>query len=201
MTPADSNDVFARLYRLNRARGIRYAAAKIAGELKTNRHILGIEAEELYDEAMEQYFRDGEHLADRDDAEHERCINHRINQRYIHWLRRKHSQKRTIPGAAVELDAERADEDDGEVEPPDRRSQDAELSVDLEDQLARMDGKSRSAAVGRARGDTYKEIGDAADVSEETARRWARAAAEQLADDSPPPSRKQEEKSTGAQQP
>lgn len=176
---------FNHLYASNRDRCIKYAGRQIKGEVGANKQILGVEAEEIYDEVMAQYYRDKEHLEDHDDNEHERNIKHRINQRVIAWLRKKGAARRTPPGPLTPLDAQQ-DTDDSPTtspDPADPRAQDAEALVDLTDGLDRLDPKERSAAAARARGDTFKEIGVDAGVSEETARSRVRRAVESLKDD------------------
>ena len=182
----DGEESFRHLYTSNRDRCITYAGRKIRGDAGANKQILGVEAEEIYDEVMAQYHVDKEHLQDHDDNEHERNIKHRINQRVIAWLRKKGAAGRTPPGPTTLLDAKQ-DNDDGATtrpDPADPRAQAAEELVDLTDRLDRLDHKEGSAAAARARGDTFKEIGDDAGVSEETARSRVRRAVESLKDDS-----------------
>jgi RNA polymerase sigma factor (sigma-70 family) len=181
----DGEERFRHLYTSNRDRCITYAGRKIRGETGTNKQILGVEAEEIYDEAMARYYRATEHLQDHDDNEHERNIKRRINQCVITWLRKKGAAGRIPPGLTASLDAPRDPDDDDAArpDPSDPRAHDAEELVDLTDRLDRLDPKERSAAGARARGDTFKEIGEDAGVSEETARSRVRRAVESLKDD------------------
>lgn len=189
--PEGAEERFAHLYRSLRTPCIRYAARLIAGPGGTNRHILGVEAAEIYDEAMALYYRQGEHLAEHGD--HERNIKRRIRLCVIAWLRKKTAVRRTPPGPTVSLDAPlRADAegDEAEVElnPPDRRCGADEAAADLADAIDRLpNSEEQAAARARARGDTYREIGDALGVSEETARQHVRRAAGRLAETPPTP--------------
>jgi RNA polymerase sigma factor (sigma-70 family) len=181
----DGEERIRHLYTSNRDRCITYAGRHIRGEAGANKQILGVEAEEIYDEVMAKYYRDKEHLKNHDDSEHERNIKHRINQRVIAWLRKKGTASRTPPGPTTSLDSP-IDPDGGEAarpEPADPKARDAEELVHLTDRLDRLDPKERSAAAARARGDTFKEIADDAGVSEETARSRVRRAVESLTDD------------------
>ena len=70
----DDEERFNRLYEQHRTNGIKYAAGLIAGPTRRNKHLLGVEAEELFDEAMELYYKANEHTRDHD--EHEPHIKH-----------------------------------------------------------------------------------------------------------------------------
>jgi len=186
--PDDSEERFRHVYMSHRTACIRYAARLMRGEAGTNVHILGVEAEEIYDEVMHRYYQDGEHLRDHD--EHERNIKHRIKLRVISWLRKKSAARRTKPGQAVFLDAPArgrdgvSDEDAPRLDPPDPRAQDGEQRIDLTDALDRLPNPDdRTAAEARSRGDTYRQIAEQTGGSEENARQRVRRAAESLKDD------------------
>ncbi len=189
--PEDAEERFTRLYLLHRNPCIRYAARLIAGPAGTNSHILGVEAAEIYDEAMNLYHRQGEHLADHGD--HERHIKRRVRLCVIAWLRKKTADKRTPPGPTVSLDAPLCVETEGDesgvtLDPPDHRSGADEAAVDLADAIERLpNSEEQSAARARARGETYREIADASGVSEEAARQRVRRAAGRLAETPPTP--------------
>src|SRR4051794_18562265 len=102
---------FNELYRAYRTAGTNYAGRLIRGE-GSNTHILGAEAAEIYDEAMDAYYKAGEHLQTHDD--HERNIKHRIQQRVVAWLRKTQTAKRKPPFGRVDsLDAPPPERDDG----------------------------------------------------------------------------------------
>src|SRR3954467_13534909 len=92
----EDEERFNRLYERYRTDGIKYAAGLIAGPMRRNKHLLGVEAEELFDEAMERYYKAKEHMRDHD--QHEAYIKHRVYLVYIEWLRRERTQARRPPG-------------------------------------------------------------------------------------------------------
>lgn len=184
-----SDEIFNRLYLDHRVEAIKYAARLIRGEAGSNTHILGVEAAEIYDEAMSLYYKAQEHLADRSD--HSRYIKRRIQQCVIGWIRKKTSAKRTPPnGPVVSLDAPTRDEAEtlGEsMTTPDVRdehSRFAEQEIDLTDAVDRIAvDDERKAAAARLSGKTFDEIAAEAGISEEAARQRVKRAGEYLRDD------------------
>lgn len=179
MTTSDHEDRFNKIYMENRRRGMRRAARIIENTVKYPA-LVGLEAAGIYNQALHQYYIEGGHLKEIDD--HWPLLHYRITQKGLDALKKAQAQKRIPPGPLVSKD-----ETDKYGEP---RSDLIRLPTELDQVLDRAaiseaharatiaaDGNKVDATALDAvyaydiDNQTYREIAEEHELSEETARR------------------------------
>ena len=191
MTTSDHDDRFNKIYMENRGRGIRLAA-RIIENTAAYPALVGLEAEGIYNQALNKYYINGGHRDERDD--HWPLLSHRIAQAGLDAQKKAKRQKRVPPGRLVSKDET---DKDGEPLADLTRPGPTELDqlldkVAISDALAkatmaadgnRADASAVDAAYAyHAEKQTYREIAEEHGMSEETARQRVKRGLQLLAD-------------------
>lgn len=191
MIASDHDDRFNKIYMENRRRGIRLAA-RIIENTAAYPALVGLEAEGIYNQALNKYYINGDHRDERDD--HWPLLSHRIAQAALDAQKKAKRQKRVPLGRLVSMDEL---DKDGEPRADLTRLGPTELDQ-LLDKVAinearakaimaadgnRLDASAVDAAYAyHAEKQTHREIAEEHKISEETARRRVTRGLQLLAD-------------------
>lgn len=188
MTTSSDDDRFDKIYIANRVRGVKLANRFVKATAKFP-SLVGIGAEDIYDEALHKYYVSGAHREERDD--HWPLLHFRITQAGRDALKKAMRQKRVPPGPLVSKDETNEDgEPCTDLTPPGPTELERLLdAVAIRDARARAaDGNVVDAcAVDAAYAyyveqRTYRDIAEELESSEETARRRVERGLRLLAD-------------------